>query len=71
MSGKGGTLEAHGGVDFMWLGDNMKLLNDDDGFKPVVLDRFHVHLLIVVRCRSRERLRAGGHAAPGDVGCAW
>jgi hypothetical protein len=34
-SGKGGALEAHGGVDFYRLGDNMKLLNDGDAFKPV------------------------------------
>jgi hypothetical protein len=27
--------EVHGGVDFLWLGDNMKILNGDDGFKPV------------------------------------
>jgi hypothetical protein len=40
ISGKGGSLEAHGGVDLMWLGDNMKLLNDDDGFKPVYLIGF-------------------------------
>jgi hypothetical protein len=37
VSGKGGTLEAHGGVDFMWLGDNLKLLNNDDGFRPIGL----------------------------------
>jgi hypothetical protein len=29
------TWELHGGVDFLWLGDNLKLLNGDDGFKPV------------------------------------
>jgi len=34
-SGKGGALEAHGGIDMQWLGDNLKLLNDNDGFKPV------------------------------------
>jgi hypothetical protein len=34
-SGKGGALEAHGGVDFYRLGDNMKLLNGGDAFKPV------------------------------------
>jgi hypothetical protein len=33
-------LEVHGGVDFMWLGDNLKLLNGDDGFKPVSLVGF-------------------------------
>jgi hypothetical protein len=27
--------EVHGGVDFLWLGDNLKFLNHDDGFKPV------------------------------------
>jgi hypothetical protein len=36
-SGKSGALEIHGGVDFLWLGDNMKLLNSGDGFKPVSL----------------------------------
>jgi hypothetical protein len=40
VSGKGGSLEVHGGVDFMWLGDNLKLLNGDDGFKPVSLVGF-------------------------------
>jgi len=39
-SGKGGTLEVHGGIDFLWLGDNMKLLNGGDGFKPVSLIGF-------------------------------
>ncbi|HEV7838730.1 MAG TPA: hypothetical protein VGO75_11740, partial [Gemmatimonadaceae bacterium] len=37
VSGKGGTLEMHGGVDFLWLGDNLKLLNNDDGFRPLGL----------------------------------
>ncbi len=27
--------ELHGGVDLLWLGDNTKILNGDDGFKPV------------------------------------
>ncbi len=27
--------EVHGGVDFLWLGDNLRLLNHDEGFKPV------------------------------------
>ena len=27
--------EVHGGVDFLWLGDNMRLLNRGDRFKPV------------------------------------
>jgi Bacterial protein of unknown function (Gcw_chp) len=40
VSGKGGTLEVHGGVDLMWLGDNLKVLNGDDGFKPVSLIGF-------------------------------
>jgi hypothetical protein len=40
VSGRGGALEAHGGVDMMWLGDNMKILNDDDGFKPVAIIGF-------------------------------
>jgi hypothetical protein len=29
------TWELHGGVDFFWLGDNLRLLNKDEGFKPV------------------------------------
>ena len=36
-SGKGGSLELHGGIDFLWLGDNMKLLNSGDTLKPVSL----------------------------------
>jgi hypothetical protein len=40
VSGSGGALEAHGGVDMLWLGDNMKILNDDDGFKPVAIIGF-------------------------------
>jgi hypothetical protein len=36
-SGKGGSLELHGGIDFLWLGDNMKLLNNGDTLKPVSL----------------------------------
>jgi hypothetical protein len=32
--------ELHGGVDLYWLGDNMKFLNGDDGFKPVGLVGF-------------------------------
>ncbi len=40
VSGKGGALEAHGGVDFMWLGDNLKLINGGDGFKPIGLIGF-------------------------------
>jgi hypothetical protein len=27
--------EVHGGVDFYWLGDNLKFLNHDDGYKPI------------------------------------
>lgn len=37
VSGKGGALEIHGGIDFLWLGDNMKLLNNGDTLKPVSL----------------------------------
>jgi len=37
ISGKGGALEIHGGIDFLWLGDNMKALNNGDSFKPVSL----------------------------------
>jgi hypothetical protein len=37
ISGKTGTLEMHGGVDFLWLGDNLKGINLGDGFKAVPL----------------------------------
>jgi hypothetical protein len=37
LSGKGGALEIHGGIDFLWLGDNMKQLNNGDTLKPVSL----------------------------------
>ena len=40
VSGKSGSLEIHGGIDFMWLGDNMKILNGDDRFKPISLVGF-------------------------------
>jgi len=40
VSGKSGTLEVHGGVDFMMLGDHLKAINDGDGFKPVTLAGF-------------------------------
>ncbi len=40
ISGKGGALEAHGGMDFYRLGDNPTLLNDGDAFKPVGLIGF-------------------------------
>jgi hypothetical protein len=40
VSGKSGTLEVHGGIDFVWLGDNLKLLNDNDRFKPISLVGF-------------------------------
>ena len=29
------TFDFHGGVDLLWLGDSMKALNRDRGFKPV------------------------------------
>jgi hypothetical protein len=37
IAGKGGALEIHGGIDFLWLGDNMKALNNGDTLKPVSL----------------------------------
>ena len=40
ISGKSGTLEIHGGVDFQFLGDNLKLLNEDDRVKPIALIGF-------------------------------
>lgn len=39
-SGKNGTLEVHGGVNFLWLGDNLKTLNGGDGVKPIGLIGF-------------------------------
>ena len=40
VSGKSGSLEIHGGIDILWLGDNMKLLNNGDGVKTVGLFGF-------------------------------
>jgi hypothetical protein len=40
VAGKGGALEVHGGFDLLWLGDNLSLINGDDGFKPVGLVGF-------------------------------
>jgi hypothetical protein len=40
VSGKGGALEIHGGLDVQWLGDNMKALNGGDGVKPIGLIGF-------------------------------
>ncbi len=40
ISGKAGSLEAHGGVDMLWLGDNLKAFNNDDGFKPIAIIGF-------------------------------
>jgi hypothetical protein len=39
-SGKAGSLELHGGFDLLWLGADLKVLNDNDGFKPVGLIGF-------------------------------
>lgn len=33
--GSAAAWEVHGGVDFLWLGDNMRLLNNGDRIKPV------------------------------------
>ena len=38
--GRSGALEIHGGVDFQWLGDNLRALNDDDRVKPIGLIGF-------------------------------
>ena len=35
VSGSGGTLEAHGGVDIYTLGDNLKAINGGDKVRPV------------------------------------
>ena len=40
VSGKSGALEIHGGIDFLWLGDNLKFLNESDGVKPIGLIGF-------------------------------
>jgi hypothetical protein len=40
VSGKSGSLEIHGGVDFLWLHDNLKVFNGGDGFKPIGLVGF-------------------------------
>jgi len=36
MNGRS-TWEVHGGLDILWLGDNLKILNKDDGIKPVAV----------------------------------
>ena len=40
ISGSGGTLEFHGGIDVLFLGRNLKALNGDDRVKPVALIGF-------------------------------
>jgi hypothetical protein len=40
LSGRNGALEVHAGIDFLRLGDNLKLLNDGDGFRPVYASGF-------------------------------
>jgi hypothetical protein len=35
VSGKSGSLEVHGGFDILWLGNNLKFLNEDDRVKPI------------------------------------
>lgn len=40
VSGRAGTLEVHGGVDFYRLGDSMRALNGGDAFKPIGLVGF-------------------------------
>jgi hypothetical protein len=35
ISGKGGSLEAHGGVDMLTLGNHLRTLNNNDRVKPV------------------------------------
>jgi hypothetical protein len=40
VAGRSGTLEAHGGIDLMWLGDHLKTINLGDGFRPVTLVGF-------------------------------
>jgi hypothetical protein len=40
VSGKSGTLEIHGGIDFLFLGDNLKAINGGDGVKPIGLIGF-------------------------------
>ena len=66
--------EVHGGVDFLWLGDNLQLLNHDDGFKPVGDNWAQCHLLtqspfVRPRRRARSELGAGarelGSPTPG------
>lgn len=40
LSGSGGTLEVHGGIDILWLGRNLKALNGGDRAKPIALVGF-------------------------------
>jgi hypothetical protein len=37
LSFLGASWEAHAGVDFLWLGDNLALLNSGNAFKPVTI----------------------------------
>lgn len=37
LSGKSGSLEVHGGVDFQILGTNLKALNEGDRVKPIAI----------------------------------
>jgi hypothetical protein len=39
-SGRSGSLEVHGGIDVLWLGDNLKALNEGDGVRPIGLIGF-------------------------------
>ena len=39
-SGKGARSSSTAASILLWLGDNLKVLNDDDGFKPVGLIGF-------------------------------
>lgn len=40
ISGRSGSLEVHGGLNVLWLGDNLTALNEDDDVEPVGLIGF-------------------------------
>jgi hypothetical protein len=40
ISGKSGSLEVHGGIEFQRFGDNLRALNEGDAVKPIGLIGF-------------------------------
>ena len=63
MNGKT-TWEIHGGVDILWLGDNMKALNGGDGVKAGGRHRLQ-HDLLIRRRRPIRPFVAARSRGPG------